>query len=700
MSSRPLLLHTSALNDAEYDLYTACFRDLVDADDDEHRTQCDDDQHLDRTTVGVREVRAWLRGRYPDVATQDVDSILRLFCPNLGPTDILNGGQFFAVLRLLTHVRHGEALDRSLVFRQAHPEPSSRVSSPFKPPPPRRSTTLPPSRPSRLIPTNDLPTPDTSPSTTHTTHNPFERPTPDLPPRPKPAVHQRTDSTHRRAVSASIPSVPATIGLAGSSSMHSNNPFRNKPPKPPAPSASTKPTLLPAGHAANGISPPLPPRKPPPPPVPIQPPPRHQSMLTPIPSSPATPLASAGAGASMLVEHTKPILSAHSPRDISPATTGYRSTPSPLIKNSLHASKVAQSIRKAEEQLENQRVLHVLKRSTSASGSTSQLDRQLTGSSATSSSGVGATSSIVRNRSASPTKGPVLPTVLEGRAQRQSLPPLPKRKYSSPPPASAASARSMESLANAHFDSSPFLDGGAGRDEGNRSSPSPTRSPSRPPQHPGRKSSMASSDVSGGGTTTPPRVGRSKSLHHPSGPPPVPPPRRKRPESVQVTASSSSSGGDPLGSPFRTAPAYPSTATFGSLSRHLSLTSRPRRSLSGERLSEDSPVSSIQRAFVNLGAKAQPKFEAAMYKAEAGLSRRGYVPHHHRRDDFSMARGDRGEERLFEGNGEGEEVAVDEDDSSDEEETRRRLHLDSGKGLGIQGDDDRGRRWNEGYKPL
>jgi hypothetical protein len=74
MTSRPLLLHTSALNEAEYDLYTASIRDLIDAKDDE-RTQCDDDKNLDAMTVGVREVRAWLRGRYPDVPISDIESV-------------------------------------------------------------------------------------------------------------------------------------------------------------------------------------------------------------------------------------------------------------------------------------------------------------------------------------------------------------------------------------------------------------------------------------------------------------------------------------------------------------------------------------------------------------------------------------------------------------------------------------------------
>ncbi|RDX45415.1 hypothetical protein OH76DRAFT_1007157 [Lentinus brumalis] len=44
--------------------------------------------------------------------------ILRLFSPDLGPTDVLTGGQFFAALRLVSHVLGGKEMDPSLVFIQ------------------------------------------------------------------------------------------------------------------------------------------------------------------------------------------------------------------------------------------------------------------------------------------------------------------------------------------------------------------------------------------------------------------------------------------------------------------------------------------------------------------------------------------------------------------------------------------------------
>lgn len=72
---RPLILHVSALNDDEYDLYTTSFRDIIDTDDDQHTKTTHDDAYYDRTTVGVREARAWLRGRYTDLGTGDIDSV-------------------------------------------------------------------------------------------------------------------------------------------------------------------------------------------------------------------------------------------------------------------------------------------------------------------------------------------------------------------------------------------------------------------------------------------------------------------------------------------------------------------------------------------------------------------------------------------------------------------------------------------------
>lgn len=61
MSSRRLSLHVSALNDEEYKLYNDALSDLA----------------LDstNTSVGVREVRAWMRGKFDSLESADVDTV-------------------------------------------------------------------------------------------------------------------------------------------------------------------------------------------------------------------------------------------------------------------------------------------------------------------------------------------------------------------------------------------------------------------------------------------------------------------------------------------------------------------------------------------------------------------------------------------------------------------------------------------------
>ena len=63
--SRPLTLHVSALNDAEFARYTASIHDILDCEPPDY----------DKAAVGVREARAWLRGRYPALASSTLDSV-------------------------------------------------------------------------------------------------------------------------------------------------------------------------------------------------------------------------------------------------------------------------------------------------------------------------------------------------------------------------------------------------------------------------------------------------------------------------------------------------------------------------------------------------------------------------------------------------------------------------------------------------
>lgn len=88
MATRKLSLHASALNDEEYILYTQSLDDIALAED----IQGDkDDEHYERMVVGIREVRAWLRGRYSHVSGSQIDTVSLvlslLSITDLGKTD-------------------------------------------------------------------------------------------------------------------------------------------------------------------------------------------------------------------------------------------------------------------------------------------------------------------------------------------------------------------------------------------------------------------------------------------------------------------------------------------------------------------------------------------------------------------------------------------------------------------------------------
>ncbi|KAF7329294.1 hypothetical protein MKEN_00190400 [Mycena kentingensis (nom. inval.)] len=116
---RPLSLHSSALNDAEYTLFTDNLNSLLDADAEDPDAQA----------LTMREVRAWMRGRYPGVPTPTIDAILSLFPSK----DAIRGGEFFAAQRLVLHVEAGKEVDRSLAFVQVHPQAS--LTAPAAPQP-------------------------------------------------------------------------------------------------------------------------------------------------------------------------------------------------------------------------------------------------------------------------------------------------------------------------------------------------------------------------------------------------------------------------------------------------------------------------------------------------------------------------------------------------------------------------------------
>lgn len=297
-------------------------------------------------------------------------------------------------------------------------------------------------------------------------------------------------------------------------------------------------TLMRGGAGSNERStPPLPPRKPP-----IVPPPRHGSAVSPL-KAPST------------------------------AVSGTKT--SPLMQQSLQASKAGQSMKRAEEMLEKERVMQVLKSSVPSIGRTR--------STSPPSSRSGSEEWPPRNASGS----------------NAFVPPLPRRRQ---PSGSSGSLQSYEQVAGARLPrhSPPHLINSAeGAFDHDQIADQEDKT--------NCLGSTKSEGDNSTGSPSPSRANRSMSMHHPS-PPPRPPPRHRRPESVQWPASSPSDE-----HPARVPPPHHA----------------PPRTVSPSALAKEqmSPLSvaQLQKAFEKFQTKAQPTFDKARYKAEAGLSRRGFV---------------------------------------------------------------------------
>ncbi|KAF8160406.1 hypothetical protein BJ912DRAFT_1151036 [Pholiota molesta] len=656
---RRLALHASALSDAEYDLYTASLRDLSLTDEDDGKASKDgEDAYFENIVVGVREARAWLRGRYSHVPAPTIDGILRLFSPTLAHGDTLCGSEFFAALRLVVHAESGREVDRSLAFVQADPSsasgrptpsqlqprssPPSQASSPSK-----RHADLPPPAPSRRPP-SDMASSKSEPGS----HNPFASSDLQSQPRTQPPLHpsQRSESSR--------------------SQNGSHNPFVARAPPPPQ------------SEDGNAKLPPLPPRKPAPP----------------IPSS-----SSSTAPPPPPRRHSRPDRSLSPSKLPSPPTARLNGPPPPppklpqhvtstLMRESLHASKIAQSMKRAEEHLEKERVMQVLKSSsaTSSTGGTTSQHASYTYP-------VRRTASPVRARgydmsSASSASGslergaPPLPRRRHAQQQQPSPPmsasSLEQVALAAPPPPSSSNAykhderdRGTEPTA---YTLSPFR---SPIDPISTSVPpttdrpsddgeySPVRSAPPPPTHPDRKpflgpgysapsafeaiyGPMASSPSPSPYTPTPNGTGlpapaeRARSARG-RGPPPLV--RRRRPESVQVLGSVGSlvQAFEPAGLSRHASLARPAGGVGGGSAHRrssLSMSSTPptrdvsptRQTITSQSQSHagagHSPLSSLQRTFAfattlqpRLDALA-PRLDKARYKAEAGLSRRGFIP--------------------------------------------------------------------------
>ena len=252
-----------------------------------------------------------------------------------------------------------------------------------------------------------------------------------------------------------------------------------------------------------------------------------------------------------------------------------------LMQQSLQASKAGQEAKRIEAQREQERVLQVLKSSTQNGGPPKRF-------------GVGAGNSHPSVDGA----GPTIPV----------LPPRPRVS----PTASVTSTRSFEQVAGASLTSHRMFQRSRSPSQPrslplsrSRSPPSPSRPTTDlpPPVHPNRQSTQSEYNTDSTTLSSPSsaRLGRSKSVNH-SSPPPVPR-RQRRPESVQVLPppGASSSTQTPVSLP--TAPATSASTPFARLPRHLSLSTR-------EPLWDD----------------MRDTLSAVRYKAEAGFSRRGWVP--------------------------------------------------------------------------
>lgn len=429
------------------------------------------------------------------------------------------------------------------------------------------------------------------------------------------------------------------------------------------------------------------------------------------------------------------------------APGGTPTHPHVLMQQSLQAGRIAQSLKRAEAKLEKERVLEVLKSSSSAPSNSAT---------SASASAAGAKDGK-RTRSESPSKGLAALALnppafgsrsysvssgsssssrsdppVSGAATPTRGPALPPRRRVSPP-ASAWSGRSARSEGGRSIGSlrevaNAAVAGGERRSMSRerRCSPPPqhpalvaqpaqpqvpppltvmhTAPAAPPPTHPGRKppppvpgSATSAVFLDGPGQdrdepapSPTSRVFRSKSMHQPASPasasgPPVPPRPRRRPESVQYRSSFDAAYGtgdearppSPAGSartersarsantvlsspaslPARGGHVRNASSAGSGVSRHLSLSLRgagPRtRRADSAGAAGEGGMAQLKDGLKDRILGLQPKIDAARYKAEAGLSRRGFVNYR----SGSVFR-EEGEERLVdesdeEGDGEG-----------------------------------------------
>ncbi|KIK78493.1 hypothetical protein PAXRUDRAFT_16843 [Paxillus rubicundulus Ve08.2h10] len=279
-------------------------------------------------------------------ASSDIDAILQLFYPNMLLSDSLTGGQFFATLRLVVHAESGKGVE--LLTELSH---SFRVLSLYTPmmmpphfvrPPPTNNYS------SRCL--NHVPRPSSPPKKS------VQAP-PSRPDRPKPstsnALSQESNPFTRRSVEQPVPQpcvlleLPPVIPQRHSQKI-SHNPFlmHDKADRGELAEKSSDKVVGTPCVAKNGKLPPLPPRK---------------------PALSVAPRASEAVPSTMT--STANFMSPFGPSLIA---TKPAHMISQLMQQSLEASKQGQSIKRAEEQLDRERVLQVLKTTTSGLSGSNQ----------------------------------------------------------------------------------------------------------------------------------------------------------------------------------------------------------------------------------------------------------------------------------------------------------------------------------------
>ncbi|EJD02526.1 uncharacterized protein FOMMEDRAFT_21224 [Fomitiporia mediterranea MF3/22] len=700
---RNLFLHLSALSDTEFATYVEALQDIMDADDGDGGKPMLSDEEFEGRRVSIPVVRAWMKGRFRDLGSAEIDKVLQLFA-SLTPQKEMSGGQLLAALRLLMHARHGQEICEGNVFVQA--DPSS----------PATSRISPSSSSARTMVRTDFPTTDAPPSPPKTVPanlNPFfQRTRPPIPPPTDLSTDPRRASLSSASGLPPISSKPRVDGIGVPPG--STNPFLQR--------AKTHSGTYEPNPSGSGRTPPLPPRKP-----------SHISSLNAFPKPPPVP--------AKLV-HSVPPRQPNSSASVSSSSNSPPNAPSPsahfvtpLMQQSLLASRVGASLKRAQDEAERTRVLEVIRSSADSSVSRDRTKspsrspdkgtrrpvprppRKPTISSAKSDSGAPSEASLAEVASARLTaRSRIKPTSPdrisinsssssenenenEGAKTPSKGRQLSTSEQFSPPPTHPArrpSARSSSSRGR-HVRSPSYQWHGSNYPSSAATSPF-TKSSSAPGSHDKQSSSPSPSPSPVSPVNS--RPTRSQSMHQPSSPSDLtntsvsllPPPRRKRPESAQfptrprvLDTDHDVSGDLDPSSPFSNSFGVQQqqsraggggivnsmAARFDKVSFQLGRESEPERERErdkGEK-HKDTFVS-LQRTFSALQQRAEPAITRARFKAEAGIlaPRRGFVPNGR---DYHMA-GEDGDRLVnqsdSEGNGGGMDFGASTDQDYEEED--------------------------------